>query len=993
MQRTLPAVLLALLALAAGAWFLLRSDAPPPAPTDVGQISGGTESAGPVAVTGDGAAGSASGTTERRAVALGRDGLLGDPEIQAGLTGFRGRIVDHAKVPVADCGVRIYRFAQDTVLPEGVDLFAEEPTIEPQYVAGEARTQSDGRFEITGVWPRAFYMLFGGIDTDSPTRQLITRTPSPGEIVDLGDIVLPHAGVIVGTIVDEDGEALPGALVRAVDLPGTVVSFFPVERFDPEGAILVREPAAPMRVVEMPKWAKRAFDELPIPTTTSGADGSFRLVGVVPGSNFFAVTARGFLSETRPSVVVRAGQERNVGEIRVKRGEELIGKVVDAKGEPVEGAEVFAGATLSAVPFDLATRVGTSDAEGKFQAEGFAPGKVTVAARRGRGQPWILAEPQPVMSDVVVTLPALLGVVADVRLGDGEPAANARLRLLQGRAGEGAAELAVMGMVPPVDLRDRVEPTKDGKWQIKNLLPGRYTLLAEAPGHAVAFAPFEIVDADATVSVQLVAKREFTVAVVGPDGKPIRNAAIYAVGRGKGKVFDMPIHCGRTGEDGRLVVGKIDAETARVSADHPKWGLVHGEVNWGEELVLRMSAPGELRGQVLMNGKPPPLGEFTATLEFRSNGPRGAIEDMPMLQNVAGDGTFGAKALQPGQYRVGLVKALDSLRSPGGVFALAQDMFLANRLPRETAQIASGQVTEVKLEAGEKPIDGPTASLSGSVTVNGRVGEGYAVVVSRNGERFTARSDARGQFVLQTVPAGKLDVALLPPATEGFMARPGSSLWETQLDLASAETKVLDIDLNTGSIAGVVTDNTGAPVSGAAVFAELQSKENSRTRQFTVADAQGEFRLAPVVEGTWSLTASARGEGAGRAQLPGVQVGAGATVAGLRLQLIPAVRCEGRVDLSSFGAEKPRWAWLAFHRPPTDGQGEVGQQVSGVGISIEDGRFSTTELEAGIYRVRLWGGFERGTNKTWYCGELVVPAAGVKDVLLRPLAESSAQIR
>ena len=50
--------------------------------------------------------------------------------------------------------------------------------------------------------------------SNTPRQPLLTQTPSPGEIVDLGDVVLPNAGVITGTVVDEEGEGVAGALVR-----------------------------------------------------------------------------------------------------------------------------------------------------------------------------------------------------------------------------------------------------------------------------------------------------------------------------------------------------------------------------------------------------------------------------------------------------------------------------------------------------------------------------------------------------------------------------------------------------------------------------------------------------------------------------------------------------------------------------------------------------------------------------------------------------------
>ena len=991
MQRPVVIVLLAVFAALAAFWLWPRGDAPPPGPVGPAVESPAN---GPVAANAAmGGAEAAGGRgAQREAVSSAPATVLDDPEIQAGLSGFRGRVVDFNKVAVADCGVRIFRLAQDSVLPENVDVFADEPTITPQYIAGETRTAADGKFLVTGVWPRAFYVMFAGIGTDAPMHQLITNTPSPGEIVDLGDVVLPNAGVITGQVVDEEGEGVAGALVRAVDLPGTIASFFPAERIDPQGAVLIREPSSPVRVLEMPKWAQRVFDDLPIPSTTTDADGNFRLVGVVPGSNFFAVTARTFLAEVKPSVIVRAGQEKNLGRVRLKHGEELAGRVLDTQGKPVADAEVFAGSTIGVVPFDLAQRVGTSDAEGRFRGEGFAPGKVTVAARRSRGHAWVLAEPQPVLGEVVVTLPATLAAVATLRLPDGKPATEARFKLLQGRAGDGAAEMSVMGLVPPIDLRDRLikvdagQDAPSGQWRIENLLPGRYTLVAEVPGHAVAFSTFSLETADAAVAIELQAKKEFVVVVQGPTGDPIRNATVHAMGRGQRSMFDMPLNCGRTGEDGRLTVGKIQAETVRVTADHPKWGMVHGEVKWGEELLLRMAQPGSLHGVVTENGKQPKAGELTVSIELRHSGPRGALDNMPQLKALALDGSFTCQAMQPGEYNVSLVKALEALRSPGGIFAMAQDMWIANRLPRENATVVSGQTTEVHLEAGEQPIEGPTANLSGTVTVDGKIGVGYAVVANHQGRRFSARADERGQFDFGLVPASNLEVGLLPPAGETMIPGGSGQLWTTQLELKSAEAKVLNIDVNTGSIDGFVSDPVGGAVAGAQVIAEGQAKQGGgRLYQFTMTDSQGSFRLSPLAEGTWKVSVRHRGDQGGRAEQEGIVVGPGNSVSGLRLQLVPSIQVQGRVDTAVFGNDKLTWAWMAFHKLPENGApNQYGDQVNGVGIDRDSGRFSTDDLEAGTYRVRLHGGLEKGGSKSWYCGEIVVLPGGAKDLVLRP---------
>lgn len=985
MQRPLIlALALVLAALIASAFLWFRGDAPPLAPISTPETLEGQPLEPVAAAVGDARAGE-DPRAARESVAIGDAALLADPEIQAGLCGFRGRVVDHARNAVADCGVRIYRGALDSILPAAPDLFAPEPAYVPNYIAGETRTDAEGRWQLTGVWPRAFYLLFAGLGTDCPVHQIVTRTPAPGEIVDLGDIVLPNAGVIVGTVLDDEGEPLPGALVRAADLPGTLAAFFPAERFDPEGAVLVREPNFPQRVLEMPAWVKTAFDQLPIPSTRTGADGRFRLVGVTPGSNLLATTAPDFLSDMKPSVVVRAGQEKDVGTIRMKRGEELVGKVVDGTGKPVADAEVLAGSTLSMVPLDLARRLGTTDGEGRFGGQGFAPGKVTVAARRGRGHQWTLAEPQPIFGDVVVTLPTTFGVDVTARLADDKPATTARMQLLQGRAGNGAAEMFLLGFVPPIDLRDRRRELGDGRWRIDNLPPGPYTLIVDAPGHSHGFVTFELAGTDAAAEVKLTAPAIFTVGVVDPEDRPIRNAEIVAAARGT-RAIEMPVRCGRTGTDGRLVIDKLTADRLLVSAEHPKWGTVHGEVQRGETIALRMQQPGALTGVIREHGKPPEPGKFTIVVERRGGGPRGALESTPSLLTPGLDGTFALRALQPGDYDVSAIKALDGLRSPGGIFTLAQEAFLSRNLPRERVTIASGQTTAVELEAGEKPIDGPTAQLAGMLTIDGVPAAGHAVTARFRDRRFAARSNERGRFDLGTVPAGELALEVLP-ANDGTLIDPNSALWAMRIELAANEARELDIAFGTSVIEGICILSTGEPAAGVTVRARGQVGEGKAQATFeraTPADARGAFRFEKIAAGTWTLRVPGP-RGGMRAELPPLTVAAGVPVLGLTIEVPPTTQVRGRVDMAAFGQQKPSWIWIqALRLKDGDGPEARGTHAGGIGVNMGTGAFDTEELAPGRYRLRMHAGLGDRQQAEFLLDDLIVPPGGLADVLLRP---------
>ncbi len=991
MHRSLTfAIVLLLAAALGGLWLLWRGDtappAPPPLPTNTASNVADAET-GPVSA---GRVDAAGHQMVREMVAAKQASLLDDPEFVAGLTGFKGRVVDHTKAPVADCGVRMYRGALDSVLTEGMDPFADESAFVPQYVAGETQTAGDGTFLIRNVRPQGFYLLFAGIGTDAPMHQIVTRMPSPGEIVDLGDIELPDAGVITGIVLDDNGDPLAGALVRAADLPGALAAFFPLERFDPKGAVLIRESRAPTHVVEMPAWVESAFEQLPIPSTRSGADGAFRLVGVTPGSNLLATTQRGFLSDMKPSIQVRAGQVKDVGKVKLKRGEELTGRVLDSAGKPVAGAEIFAGSTIAVAPVDLAQRLDAADADGWFHGQGFAPGKVTVAARRGKGHPWVLAEPQPVIGDVVVTLPATYAVNVTITLADGKPAPAPRMRVLQGKAGDGAAEMHMLGFVPPIDLTARQRPVADGQWRIDNLQPGVYTLMADAPGHATAFEVFEIAAADVAVALQLTAPDVFHVVVVDHENRPVRNATVFAEARGK-RLVEMPVNCGRTGADGRLDIDELQGESLRVSAEHPRWGVVHGETKSGEELRLQMQQPGSLHGVLVENGKPPTAGKFSvAVSRRRGDGPRGPLDTVPGLVTPGLDGSFAVKALQPGRYQLMAINSLDALHSPGGIMAMAQNAFLMRDLSDVEVEILPGQTQEVTLEVGEKPIDGPTATLAGSVVVNGRLAVDHVVTGYASERRYSARVDERGRFDFGVVPAGQVRVSVMTGGDSGMFMGQGANLWSGMVELKPAEARELTIELATTSVAGVCYLPDGAPAGGVFVSAQgrLQGSSNEEGYVWLGAptDATGAFQFKQIAAGTYTFEVRGNGEAALRGNLPGVQVTGSLPIDSLRIDLRPAMRVKGTLDLAVFGQKKPRWCWIGFYQldasTPPDG---IGAFADNAGVDRDDGSFSTDDLPPGRYRVRLHANYsDDRANEEYELLDLDVPPTGFDDLRLRP---------
>lgn len=982
MQRThVFAVLLLVAAVAAGVWFLFGRDTAVELPDAPGAQNAVTTPTGPGAATGDVVAGTEPAIV-REAVARGAGPVLSDPDIRAGLCGFRGRVVDHTKVPVADCGVRLYRGGMDSVLGGKVDLFAEIPDFEPEFIAAEVRTAENGTFEITGVWPHAMFLIYVGLDTDAPTFQFVSQVPSPGEIVDLGDIVLNDAGVITGTVVDDDGEAVAGALVRAADLPGTLAAFFPIERFDPEGALLIRERSAPVSVLKMPPWVKRVFDHLPIPTTRTGPDGSFRLVGVVPGSNMLATTAPGHLSDVKPAIQVRAGAEKDVGTIRLRFGEELFARVLDDRGEPVAGAEVLAGSTLSMVPVDLARELGETNQKGEIAGFGFAPGNVTVAARRSAGHAWVVAEPQRILGEVIVTLPAHFGATVRVQNADGSPVESPDLRLLRGRAGQGAAELVMLGFLKPVPLDDRLSKTEDGALRIDGLNRGEYTLLAELPGLATGAASFVIREQDATATIVLEQPDRFAVRVVDQEDRPVRNVMITAEPRGE-SLLDMPVECGRTDAEGALVIDRLQAERLRISAEHPKWGVVHGETDGEQELVLRMLEPGAIEGRLTENGEVPTPGKYSVTILHRGgDGPRGPVEFVPQIVAAGLDGTFRASALQPGRYRIASLKSLDVLRSPGSVLALGQSMFLDPSFESTDVEVVSGQVAQVDLEVGEKPIEGPTARVFGSVTIDGRAGKDHIVTAYGGRRRFAAQVDESGRFDLGTVPAGDLYVSVFAP-NDGIMMGNGKVVWSENLQLDEAEDREMLVDVVTSTIAGNCHLPDGTPAANLRVRANGSFGEDGRrsARLSERTDDAGAFRFEGIAEGRWTLSFDGRvDERRYEADDVVFDLTAAQPQIGLRIDLRASLQVTGRVDASAL-PEAARRGFLMLTRI-TEGEQQERRGGTSWHRVDEDGEFRADGLDPGRYSASLR--VDDGPEGGYACGELQVPPTGLTGVVLVP---------
>ena len=963
MNRAL--LLAALAALAIGLGFLgfrLRARSAAPvleAGVGIEAPAGGRDSEA-LALEPGGDAGADAAAPARAAVAASASPPVAALDLRGGLTGFRGRVVDFAGKPVPDCGVRIYRLAVDSMLQPGFGRMGAalpEPVIE----AGEAQTADDGTFSIGGVWPRAFYVLLAGIGTDWPTHKILERTPSPGELTDLGDVALLHGAIVTGVLESEEGEPLAGATVRAADLPGVVASAVRWEQFDPCGALFSREGGPPVPVIEMPLWVERVFEHLPLPTARTDEQGSFRLVGLAPGSNMIVATLPDYLGNVQAAVVLAEGEERDLGTIFLEHGERVAGEVVDGQGAPVAGARVAVAAVSAMIPMDFARFLAPTDELGRFAGAGFPPGLVSVAAQRGPGEPWVLAEPQPASAEIQIALPAVHSLTVEVAGQGSEPLREVELELVHGDDSEPLLWMHALGFGGRIDLAGRLERLEDGRLLVAGLSAGSYVVRARAAGHAVGVEEFEL-SADREVALRLEPERPFAVRVLDPTGAGLAGAAIVVAPEGGPKI---PIPCGRTGADGRLAIDEVSAEAIRVTAEHAAYGSVHAEGDTSAgEIVLTMQAPGSIAGLVSDRGAAPSPGEWIAFLERSSVG-EAVVEETPTFAVPDLEGAFHLRALQPGEYSLSLISSLGGVRSLGSLISFANESL--DSCCETSVAVLPGQEVSVVLDLGAGP-EGPSAMVSGSVTLNGVPGEGLLVRAQsygRGGRRSEATVDARGRFDLERLSAGTVRVNV----TRGA-AMQTADLWATRLELEPEGHTDLAIEIEVGSLSGkaAFADERPAQACLVGLWGSGGIQQSSQT------DSQGHFSFPELPAGLYA----ARVEGG---DPPCLGVASVSVAAGERtdvhFEVEPAVALSGLVEMAAW-SEPP--SWLAVDVSSLDRE----PSISALAYVGEEGEFATNHLVPGRYEVTFQGDLE---GIAPFREEIELGPAGLEDLVLRPSAK------
>ena len=627
------------------------------------------------------------------------------------------------------------------------------------------------------------------------------------------------------------------------------------------------------------------------------ARGRFAWSGLPPGEPFLRAAAPRHLEAEVRVGVQPARTARAV--VALRPAAAAAGRVVDVRGRPVNGATVTiaaAGDEDPRVDAGEPRSIDTADG-GRFRVAGLDPdrGYRLEVERRGYAPAGETLSPGGSKEWTGLEIVLVPGGSAVGRVVDREkrPVPGAEVRLL----GDGGAADATGAGADRTDV--------EGRFRILDLHAGRFTLSVRAAGFAPRVAPgVELPEGNAAVDLGVVVL-EPEAAVTGrveePEGAPVAGAAVRTVER---SLTTVPPATAATGTDGSFrLTGLAPGERVTLVAELDGFapalsGEVQAPTRGPVVLVLRRAA--SLSGTVITSGGEPVNGaQVWAGLERSAEAPPGRDPSWRRVGPVVTDaeGRFELVDVPPGTVRLGAV---------------------ARGWPRR--EIAALEVPAGGRLTGLELVLEPGGTVEGRVfSADGEPVAGAEVFVVRAPDRIRGaskgvRSDGEGGYELIGVPPGAVRIAARHP-------RHGTALRGLEVDAGNHR---LDLTFEAGAaVVGRVVDESGAGIAGAEVA--LDGADPAAPGIEGRTDPSGSYRLAPVAEGRYRLSAAKRGYV--RAELPRpLEVSGTDPITAPEIELPAGGTVEGRLlglDESEIAAVE------VVARGPATGPGREGQILAG----------------------------------------------------------------
>lgn len=286
-----------------------------------------------------------------------------------------------------------------------------------EVVAVALTTDEHGAFRAADV-PAAdgLHLVLGR--SDDPDHRLLVVHVDPGDVNDLGTLLLGRPGALTGRVVDAQGKGVVGARVEVHTR--LFRSMTAIESFH----LVFRDLGRPVT---------------PLASALSGADGAFRIEGVPAGDITFVATASGFAPLIRHHRAGGEGTEEAGTTLTLVSARRAAGRVLDADGRGVAEAVVAFVADVSGPEsFRFAGLFAATDRHGRFEDAAVPPGRRVQAIVVAEGHPPGIFSMQDAVldDDLVFTLGARATTeVRVVDLASREPVEGADLLFVFGEMG------------------------------------------------------------------------------------------------------------------------------------------------------------------------------------------------------------------------------------------------------------------------------------------------------------------------------------------------------------------------------------------------------------------------------------------------------------------------------------------------------------------------------------------------------------------------------
>lgn len=889
MNRSLLSAVVVLSLLAATAWFLLRS----PEPAQV--AAGPAAENGAAALVAEPSAPSAPSSAEpvepeSERVAL-QAGPTGVAAVSAAARGTRGtgvtlvgQVLDGAGAPLK--GARVLALSIDNpafVGPpldalDGDEFFGRERL--------EARTDAEGRFEVSGAKPGNLRLAvraprWAPLDKDD------LLVPS-GERHELGVFTLSPSPLVSGRVVDSRGRGVAGVKIgRTPPARGGIVIF-----------------GGPF--------------SSGVPLTTTGDDGTFELDQLPAGDLRLEFRSEAHPDRSEQLAGLEAGERRAGLVVALEDGFEISGRVLGLPSSGVRELSVLAAPHRegdSGQGFELGSRESEArdaklQADGTFTVRGLRENKqygLTVRRREGLAPAYFA----PRLSSRVVARAGDKAVQLNY-----QPEASLSFTVVDARTRQPVEEYRLEGglefPIPVLEEGGRPNHHPEGKGRVGGLRPRADSNQAQLRIQATGFKPYsregivvaEGQDLDLGVIALEPAPLQRVTVLDQHTGRPISGARVtlrkyeepqanegvmiraagIAIGSNSGEHEPEDFGFGsegavvaRTDAEGVASLTSFEGERCELTVQHSEHAPYKSApfvcaVGSPEEREVRLGEGGSVRVTLLQSDGKPVVGgkveqraaepEAGGAADFFGGGNERAVTDAQgqcvfthlapgahrFRPEAGSDGVFGG-----GNFRVAIAGMDDDSESSEWVETLVAE--------RETAEITlvaplrvalRGRITE-----GGEPLADATVALTPKR-------EGAPRMMGMFGGGPEAKTDARGRYELSGVKAGEYEVTVTHPKRQ--MAS------EAEVEIGASD-ETLDLELDVAIIEGRITGPDGKPLAKVKVSAERYQPQGGRVRtamRFAMSTDGGDGDVE-ILGGSDSV--QVRTDDDGRYVLRGVQSG------------------------------------------------------------------------------------------------------------------------